>query len=104
MSDEAVLKSIKISQSNRFYFWRTDNFIIPREEIQSHSANMHMIPADAAIEKALKSIRPGQLVTIRGNLVEANASDGWKVRSSLSRTDVGAGACEVVLVKSLLTN
>ncbi|MDH4134437.1 MAG: hypothetical protein OEV31_06575 [Gammaproteobacteria bacterium] len=29
------------------------------------------------------------------------ASDGWQWRSSLTRTDSGNGACEVVLVKSM---
>ena len=30
MSDEAVLKKIDISQSNRFYYWRVSEFPIPR--------------------------------------------------------------------------
>ena len=30
MSDDTVLARIVISQSNRFYFWRTDDFPIPR--------------------------------------------------------------------------
>ena len=65
MSDEAILKDIKISQSNRFYYWRVDEFPIPRREIEMQSANMHMIPADAQIEKILKSIRPGQMVKLK---------------------------------------
>ena len=101
MSDEAILKNIQISQSGRFYFWRTDQFPIPREEIETHSANMHMIPANSGVEKALKSLRPGQLVNFSGYLVEARASDGWHWRSSLSRNDTGNGACELVYVKSL---
>lgn len=101
MSDEAILKHISISQSGRFYFWRTDEFRIPREEIETHSANMHMIAADRNVEKTLESIRPGQIVSFDGYLVEAQASDGWKWRSSLSRNDTGNGACELVLVKSI---
>jgi hypothetical protein len=34
-------------------------------------------------------------------LIEAQASDGWRWRSSLTREDTGNGACELVLVKSL---
>ncbi|MES2554473.1 MAG: hypothetical protein V4588_12525 [Pseudomonadota bacterium] len=101
MSDQAVLEKIDISQGNRFYFWHVDEFFIPREEIETHSANMHMIPADREVEKSLNSIRQGQIVSLRGYLVEARASDGWMWRSSLSRTDTGNGACEVVLVKSI---
>jgi hypothetical protein len=61
-----------------------------------------MIPADGAIESTLKSIRPGQVVKISGYLVQANASDGWHWKSSLTREDTGSGACEVVYVKALL--
>jgi hypothetical protein len=101
MSDETVLARIDISQSGRFYFWRTDDFPIPREEIETHSANMHMVPADQLIERQLKQVRPGQIVTISGQLIEAQAGDGWRWRSSLTREDTGNGACELVLVKSL---
>jgi hypothetical protein len=101
MSDETVLARIDISQSGRFYFWRTDDFPIPREEIETHSANMHMVPADKLIERQLEQVRPGQVVTISGQLIEAQASDGWRWRSSLTREDTGNGACELVLVKSL---
>jgi hypothetical protein len=100
MSDEAVLKQIDIRQSNRFYYWHVEEFPIPRQEIESHSANMHMIPADARIEKILKSARVGQLVQLRGYLVEAKSADGWRWQSSLTRHDSGNGACELLLVQS----
>jgi hypothetical protein len=101
MSDEAVLSKIDISQGNRFYYWHVDAYPIPREQIESNSANMHMIPATSTIEKTLKSIRAGQLVKLSGYLVEVSTADGWHWRSSLSRTDTGSGACELVYVKSL---
>ena len=101
MSDEAVLKDIKISQSNRFYFWRVDSFPISRKDIETQSANMHMIPADSQVERTLKSVRPGQVVKLTGYLIEAKADDGWRWKSSLTRNDTGNGACEVVFVKTL---
>jgi len=101
MSDEAVLNKIDISQSNRFYFWHVDAFPIPREEIETHSANMHMIPADGNIEQTLKSVRVGQVINIEGYLIEAKSADGWRWKSSLTRNDTGGGACEVMLVKSI---
>jgi len=101
MSDEAVLKQIRISQSGRFYFWHVDSFPVPREVIETSSANMHMIPADSQIEKTLKSIKAGQLVSIRGYLVEAKSADGWHWKSSLTRSDTGNGACELVYVQAV---
>ena len=61
MSDERVLENIKISQSGRFYHWRVDAFPIPRREIETHSANMHLIPANDFVEKAIGKIRQGGL-------------------------------------------
>jgi hypothetical protein len=101
MSDSAVLDKIRISQSSRFYYWQVDEFPIPRQDIERSSANMHMIPADDTIERRLKAVRPGQKVRIDGWLVEAQASDGWRWRSSLTRNDTGAGACEVIFVRDL---
>jgi len=104
MSDDAILKQIDISQRNRFYYWHVDAFPIPREAIETNSANMHMVAADSQIEKTLKSIRPGQSVKISGYLIEATANDGWHWKSSLSRQDTGAGACELVYVNAISIN
>ncbi|MGM9425329.1 hypothetical protein [Hydrogenophaga sp. MI9] len=101
MSDSAVLDKVRISQAGRFYAWHVDEFPIPREEIEQSSANMHMIPADGAIAGRLKDVRPGQVVRIQGWLVEARSGDGWRWRSSLTRNDTGAGACEVIFVRDL---
>jgi len=101
MSDEAVLKSIHISQGNRFYFWSVETFPIPRRDIEIHSANMHMIPTDRATERILNDVRAGQIVTIEGFLVEARHPDGWHWKSSLTREDTGGGACEIILIKSI---
>jgi len=101
MSDERILKSIDITQSGRWYHWQTDRFPIPRREIETHSANMHMIPATKEIEKSLSKIRKGEVVMIEGYLVRVDAKDGYYWVSSLSRSDTGAHACEVVFVKSI---
>lgn len=98
MSDESILKSIKISQSNRFYFWFVKKFPIPKQEIISHSANMHLIPANADIRSKIKKTRKGALVTFSGYLVKVECDDGWRWNSSLNRDDAGSGACELVWV------
>jgi len=103
MSDTQVLQHIDISQGNRFYFWRgqIQHLPVPLRDIERSSANMHMIPADKAIECQLKSVREGQVVRIEGWLVEARSPDGFFWRSSLTRDDTGAGACELIFVKNL---
>jgi hypothetical protein len=55
MSDSAVLNRLQISQGSRFYFYRWSNPPpIPPVDIVLHSANMHMMPADAAIRQRLE--------------------------------------------------
>lgn len=99
MSDSRILRTIEISQSNRFYYWRTGAATaIGRDAIITHSANTHVIPEDSAIAKALARLRPGEVVTLSGSLVDAARDDGRWIRTSLVRNDTGAGACEVMLV------
>ncbi|MBL1456264.1 hypothetical protein [Methylophaga sp.] len=101
MADPQVVKQINIRQSGRWYFWQVESFPIPRRNIETQSANMHLIPANDEVARTLKQIRPGQLVTLQGYLVNVNADDGWRWRSSLTREDTGANACELIYVKQL---
>ena len=99
MREDTVLQHLAIDQSNRWYHYRWQGAPpIPAAEIVRSSANMHMIPADEATADALKSVHAGDHVRVDGWLVQADAADGWHWRSSTTREDVGAGACEVVYV------
>lgn len=102
MSDSAVIEQLEIGQSARFYHyrWRDQPPIPPREIVRS-SANMHLIPADSTVARDLARVREGEVVSLRGRLVEARRADGWHWRSSLTREDSGAGACELVLVDAI---
>ena len=99
MSDSAVLDKIDISQSGRFYFWRVHEFPVPQQEIIESSANMHLIPADKTVLHDIQRTRAGDIVTFDGYLVEADGPNGYKWASSLTRSDSGAGACELVWVE-----
>lgn len=102
MSDRRILEQLDISQSGRWYHWSCKEFPISRGNIETHSANMHLIPADAEVKHTILSLRPGQVVSLEGFLVRADASDGdWHWISSLTREDTGAGACELVYVQRL---
>jgi hypothetical protein len=102
MSDSAVLDRLRISQGNRFYFYRwSDQPPIPPSEIVEHSANMHMIPASDEIKRRLDKVRVGQVVALSGYLVRVQATDGWRWSSSMTRSDSGNGACELVWVKDI---
>ncbi len=100
MSDSAVLERLNISQSGRWYHysWREDP-PIPLGEIITHSANMHLIPADGRVKRHLLKARRGQVVALRGKLVRIEGPNGFRWVSSTTRADSGDGSCEVVWVE-----
>ena len=106
MRDDQVLSRLDIEQRGRWYryTWRDRSPPIPSREIARSSANMHIIPADAAVATALSRVETGQRVRIDGWLVEIAADDGWRWRSSLTRDDQGGGACELVYACSIVVD
>jgi hypothetical protein len=102
MSNDAVLARLSISQGNRFYYYRWENEppIAPDAIVRS-SANMHLIPASADVQRRLERVPAGATVTLSGWLVDVSARDGWAWRSSRSRSDTGFGACELVWVEAV---
>jgi hypothetical protein len=89
---------MQVSQSNRFYNWTLPGGGLSHSYVATQSANMHMVPNDSEIEEALMKVKAGDEVRFSGYLVEIRAEDGWHWKSSLTRGDEGAGACELVLV------
>ena len=101
MSDQAVLDRLQISQSTRFMFYRWKNAPpIPAKEIVCHASNNHLIAATPAVAAVIRQLRTGQIVTLRGWLVNATGPGGGHWNTSLSRSDDGPGACDLFYVES----
>lgn len=66
--------------------------------VGSHVANIHIIPANENILKAVKSIKKDQKAVLEGFLVKVYREGTLIWSSSLTRTDSGDGACEVFYV------
>jgi len=101
MSNEVVLANIDIRQSGRWYHWRVDSFPISRQQIETQSANMHLVPGNEHLEAILDKVRPGQIIRLKGQLILAEADDGWRWQSSLTRDDTGGNACELIYLTAL---
>jgi hypothetical protein len=99
MSDSANLHGIEIGQADRFYYWRTQSWPLTRDQIQSHSANWHVIADSEAVRQVLGRLRVGSVVELHGKLVDIEGPGGRR-DTSLSRRDTGAGACEILLASS----
>jgi hypothetical protein len=105
MSDSFNLDRIKITQGGRWYRYRysfDDPPAISPGEIAAHSANMHMIPANDAVEKDLRRIRKGDVVELTGYLVSVTGDNGFTWASSVTRLDTGNRSCEIVYVEKVL--
>jgi hypothetical protein len=102
MSDQSLLDQLDISQSGRWYRWKYDDVLpVTDQQIIASSSNMHMIPAWVSVKRSLKKLREGDIIVLQGHLVDVDHDSGWKWRTSMSRTDIGAGACEIVYVESI---
>ena len=107
VADPAVLRHLSFHLSGRYvsYFYDAKTPDAVRGALPSHIANNHLIPADEVASQALARIAVGDLVTLRGKLVDVEIHDAdgrrvFRARTSLSREDVGSGACEIVWVES----
>jgi hypothetical protein len=102
MSDQQVLDRLHITQSMRFFWYEYQNPPpIPKEQIINHATNIHIIPSTPELAAACKSLRCGALVHLSGELVEATGPHIATWRSSLSRTDTGNGACELLYLEEM---
>lgn len=99
MSDNKNLDGVSIKQRHRWFFvgdTRADQITD-----MHFAANTHIIPADEEVRKAVLSVREGHVIEAEGYLVECIQGNNPPWRSSLSRTDVGDGACEIFYVESI---
>lgn len=103
MSAPGMAEKLHVSQGGRWYRygWGGDGPPLAPGQIVRNSANMHMVPADIAVARALERIGAGELVRVDGWLIRIDSDQGWHWQSSLSRDDSGSGACELVLVCSI---
>ena len=101
MADEQVLNDFQFSQRNRWYFWKAQHLPIPRKDITNNSANVHIIPGNALAAHALEKVRPNDRIRLVGRLVDVDANDGWRWRTSRSRSDTGKGSCEILWLERL---
>jgi hypothetical protein len=106
MGEPGMAERLQVTQGGRWYHysWGNEGPPLAPDQIVLDSANMHMVPADAAAAAALARVRAGEKLRIDGWLLRIEGDDGFRWESSLSRDDMGAGACELVLVCTVQPN
>lgn len=98
LNREDIDDTISYAQGIRHYTYRwSDDTPVSPAYIGSHSANVHIIHSDKNILRQVRGIRRNDHIRLQGYLVQVNFPYGpW--RSSLTRTDSGNGACEIMYV------
>ena len=96
------------SQSGRWYYWRWHGQQpLTNEDVVRSSSNTHVVPASSDLASAARSLTPGDIAELGGELVRIDGRKGqgkvwWK--SSLSRADTGDGSCELLYLRRLRVN
>ncbi|HJF28313.1 hypothetical protein OC498_00425 [Acinetobacter bohemicus] len=99
-AEPEIARHISVNQYDRYLNWKMDRVPVPTEKAMQMVSNMHIIPANPTIAKAIKQVKRGDLVRLQGELVEVRDKElVWT--SSLTPTDTGDGACEVFRVSSI---
>jgi hypothetical protein len=101
MSIPNNLKNFTYFQKGRFFYYASVMSFAEtaaRYHADWHVSNIHLIPADNNIAEAIDRIKPRDIVTLKGSLVEVFYQHQRIWKSSLSRTDTGDGACELLFV------
>lgn len=99
-TEPKIARQISINQYDRYLNWKMARTPVPPQLATQLVSNMHIIPANPEIAKAIKKVRRGDLVRLNGDLVQVNDKDlVWK--SALDWNGVGDGACKLIRVNSI---
>lgn len=103
-ASEEAREAVELTQSDRRYHWRARESDMATPGVGNftrYSGNWHMVPADTKVAADLAAVKPGDIVSMEGELVLLTFPDGTYYASSLSREDTGDGACEIFRVRSI---
>lgn len=102
MSDERNLSSLMVRQSDRSFYWEMAAPPLEKQKMWQHASNMHLIGSTKDIRDKINDLREGHIIHIEGYLVNAQSQkDGWTLKSSMRRDDIGKSSSELVWIKSL---
>ena len=108
VADPGVDEWINWRQSRRWYFYTIQpGAPISVQNVAQHSSNVHIIPANNNLSRALLKLKEGDLVLLEGELVDAGVDllgMSFATRTSLTRSDRGGGACEILFVQRLVVD
>ncbi len=98
MSDTKNLENFKVYHSDRVAYWRTRRIPLPEKEVQKHFSNTHLVTNESHFVEKMGEVRVGNIVKLKGYLVDVQRWRGWTWETSLRRDD---NDCEIMWVEEL---
>ena len=93
---------LHIRQEHRFFKYRyRGEPPFPPNVLIANMSNNHIMPANDDMADKLRDIRPGDIVHMKGALIDVVEPGKGTISTSLIRTDTGAGACEILWLEAL---
>lgn len=104
VNQKEIDENVKYSQVGRWYRCdKTDMILTTYEYLGKHTANVHIIHKDKTVLKEIKKVKEGDLIKMKGLLVDVDFNEPgvslWS--TSLTRDDTGGGACEIMYVEEV---
>jgi hypothetical protein len=102
LSDYKYRDILHVRQEDRFFKIRWIGAPpLPRDTIISSMSNNHIVPANDDMADKLGEVRPGDIVHMKGALIDISDPGHGTISTSLTRTDTGPGACEIIWLEEL---
>ncbi|WP_420714378.1 hypothetical protein [Acinetobacter sp. MD2] len=99
-TDPNIARQIDVRQYDRFLNWKMKTLPVPAQQAVAMVSNMHIIPANPDIALQIQQVKRGDLVRLKGDLVEVKDHNlVW--RSALNDYNIGDGACKLFRVDSI---
>jgi len=101
LSDESVTDLIDFSIRDRDYSWELDNAPISSNDVAAQTELLHLIPKNGRIKSLMKTIKIGDVVVVRGYLVDVKSAAGLKWQTSGNRPGKGQTSGKLIYVTDL---
>ncbi len=103
LAENAIVDQLNFTQNDRRLYYQSKSLLpLTTDQIAANSSNNHIIAANDEVEDTVEGLQKDDLVTLSGFLVNVKYGDDWHWDTSVSRTDEGDGACEIIYVTEVI--
>ncbi len=96
----SVYKDMDFNNGNWTCYYSWPNSEVKQRFHEDQLSNNHLLTHDASIKQTIMDVEPGDHIRIEGILADyTNPVNGFNRKTSITRTDRGQGACEIIFVE-----